>query len=162
MTVVLDTDVILIDYRYKWDTKFGTNRAALDAARAAAVPLEITTQALLEVVGILSYNVAAAQIPLLPDAIQTEYQLTVFPSPVAVPDYAGVPFDEVVYEMRKKMNLGDAVQAAQLRKFGPDDGVLLTWNAKHFVGKVGIPVMTPEEWLQQNPSVPPPAAGPTP
>ena len=52
------------------------------------------------------------------------------------------------------MSLGDAVQAVQTAHFVPSADCLLTWNARHFTGKIAVPVMTPQEWLQQQ--------GPTP
>ena len=58
--------------------------------------------------------------------------------------------------MTQKMALGDAVQAVQIRMFAPHADALLTWNAKHFKGKIVIPVLTPEEWLQQQPPPVPP------
>jgi hypothetical protein len=53
--------------------------------------------------------------------------------------------------MTTKMSLGDAVQAVQIADFKPDADLLLTWNAKHFLGKVAIPVMTPGDWLAIQP-----------
>ena len=41
--------------------------------------------------------------------------------------------------------------------FAPPATALLTWNAKHFRGRLGLPVLTPDEWLNQQPP-----AGPTP
>lgn len=47
------------------------------------------------------------------------------------------------------MSLGDAVQAVQIAKYASLADCLLTWNAKHFQGKLVLPVHTPVEWLQQ-------------
>ncbi len=164
--IILDSDVVLIDYRYPRDPKFQLNRQALVLLDQTAEPLGITTQALLEVVGVLSFNVTATLIEQLPNAIQTQYGLTLFPNPSVVLDYAGCSFDEIVYQMKQKMGLGDAVQAVLLRKFAPPGSTLLTWNAKHFRGKLAVPVLTPEEWLQQQPPAapasPPPPTGPIP
>ena len=43
------------------------------------------------------------------------------------------------------MALGDAVQAVQIRRYAHDAQCLVTWNARHFQGKVAIPVLTPED-----------------
>lgn len=155
--IILDTDVLLVDHRYPRDPRFAVTRQVLDLLRQFGQPVGITTQALLELVGVLSFNVATALIDQVPTAIQTQYQLTLMPSPTAVPDFAGCSFDEIVYQMRQKMGLGDAIQAVLIRKFAPAGSTLLTWNAKHFRGKVVVPVLTPEEWLSQQPP-----AGPTP
>jgi hypothetical protein len=52
------------------------------------------------------------------------------------------------------MALGDAVQAVQIARNASHADCLLTWNARHFVGKTAVPVLTPEDWLDQR------AAGP--
>ncbi len=154
---VLDADVILTDCRYQRDSRHAVTRQVLDMLRQSGHPLGITTQALLEVAGVLSFNVSAHLISTLPTAIQTQYQLVVIPNPESVPDYAGCSFAELVHQMQEKMGLGDAVMSVQLRKFAPPNSTLLTWNAKHFVGKIAIPVLTPAEWLaQQNPTGPTP------
>lgn len=155
--IVLDADVVLTDYRYQRDARFPVTRQVLDSIRASGKLQAITTQALLEVVGVLSFNVAGRLVESLPVAIQTQYQLTIIPGLHAAPDYAGCSIDEIVHQMREKMGLGDAVLATQIRKFAPPDSILLTWNAKHFRGKTTFPVLTPEEWLLQHPP-----AGPTP
>ena len=92
--ILLDADVLLIDLRYPRDPRFPRNRQALAQLRSDGINRGITSPALLEVVGILSFNVAPAHVPRLP---------------------------------------------AQL----------IAQNAKHFAGKVVIPVLTPEEWLNQ-------------
>ena len=54
-------------------------------------------------------------------------------------------------QIAKKMSLGDAIQVAQIVKYAPGASCLVTWNAKHFLGKLAIPVLTPAEWLAANP-----------
>jgi hypothetical protein len=113
------------------------------------VPLGITAQALLEIAGILSFNVPSAQVALVPSQVTAQYRLTVFPDFQHHPDYAGCTVQELIAQMSRQMALGDAVQAVQVELFAPLADCLLTWNAKHFAGKVSIPVMTPEDWWNQ-------------
>src|SRR4029077_4804461 len=112
------------------------------------------------VVGVMSYGTPAADVPLIPAALRTVYGILIIPDPVAEPDYARCTFDELLRQMSLKMSLGDAVQAVQIAKFAPNADALLTWNAKHFRGKLSVPVLTPDEWLQQQPPTAP--AAPTP
>jgi len=49
--------------------------------------------------------------------------------------------------MQLQMSLGDAVQAVQIAHNASHAQCLLSWNAKHFSGKMAIPVLTPEDWL---------------
>lgn len=50
--------------------------------------------------------------------------------------------------MGRRMALGDAVQAVQIQRHAAGADCLLSWNAKHFAGKLPIPVYTPEEWVR--------------
>jgi hypothetical protein len=158
LTILLDADVLLLDRRYPQDPKHTRNREALNRLRQDGHETGITIQALLEVVGVLSYITPIADIAGLPDQLALQYGLKVIPDPALSPNYAAVTVAEVVNQMATQMSLGDAIQAVQIRMFAPHADALLTWNAKHFRGKMAIPVLTPDEWLQQQP----PPTAPTP
>jgi hypothetical protein len=158
LIILLNADVILLDRRYPQDPKHTRNLDFLNRLRQDGHESGITIQALLEVVGVLSYVTPIADIAGLPDLIALQYGLKVIPDPSANRSYAAITVAEVIAQMATQMSLGDAVQAVQIRMFAPHVDALLTWNAKHFRGKVAIPVLTPEEWLQQQP----PPTAPTP
>lgn len=148
--ILVDADLLWIDLAVLGDTRHPTNRLALDTIRNRTLPAGIVSQALLEVVGKRSYGTPAANIPKLPAVLLKRYGLVVIPNTTSVP-YAGCSFDDVVQQMVLKMSLGDAVQAIQIARYAPTATVLLTWNAKHFVGKMSVPVMTPADWLASLP-----------
>jgi hypothetical protein len=152
LTILLDADVLLIDRRYPQDPKFLRNREALNRLRQNGHETGITIQALLEVVGVLSYITPVADIGGLPNLITLHYSLKVIPDPLVKLKYASVAIADVMAQIATQMSLGDAVQAVQIRMFVPHADALLTWNAKHFKSKIVIPVLTPEEWFQQQPS----------
>lgn len=155
--ILLDADVVLIDRKFTTDVRYTTNRAALDRLRTNGHALAMVAHAVLEVVGAMSFGTPAADVPLIPDAIRTLYGIAILPDLVTEPEYARCTFDEVLSQMCLKMSLGDAVQAVQIAKFVPHASALLTWNAKHFQGKMTVPVLTPDEWLQQQlPAAPTP------
>ncbi|HLW67942.1 MAG TPA: hypothetical protein VKS79_21675 [Gemmataceae bacterium] len=147
--ILLDADVLLIDVRYTSDQRFATNRKALEEIHNRQLAVGITAHALLEVVGILSFNVSAGNIPKLPQQLCLQYGLSVCPDLQAHPAYAGCTVQDLVTQMSKQMALGDAVLAVQVGQHGPWANCLLTWNAAHFVGKLVVPVLTPQEWLNQ-------------
>jgi hypothetical protein len=147
--ILLDSDVLLIDLRYPNDAKFAVNRQTLDRIRDRQLACGITIQTLLETVGILSFNLSSARLPRLPNLLRVQYRLSVVPDPQQHPGYAGCTIDELVQQMSQRMALGDAVQAVQVRRHAPTADCLLSWNSKHFVGKLPIPTYTPEEWLQR-------------
>lgn len=158
MLILLDADVVLIDHRYKRDPKYKVNRDDLDRLHRDGQKLGIVTQTLLEIVGVLSFATSISRISGLADLLILQYDLEAIPDPTANTNYASVTIAEVINHLAKQMSLGDAVQAAQISLFAPNADALLTWNAKHFRGKVVVPVLTPEEWLQQQP----PPTTPTP
>lgn len=154
MTILIDADVLVVDYRYARDQKYSRNRQALDRIRQDGHILGITLHALLESVGILSFMTPVSKIAGLPNYLIGLYKLKVFPDPQVRPVYAELTVDDIVTQMATKMSLGDAVLAVQIRLFTPHADALLTWNAKHFRGKLAVPVLTPEEWLNQQPPKP--------
>lgn len=115
--ILLDSDVLIVDARYLRDSRFAINQQALQQLLSGGVPLGITVQALLEVVGVQSFNTPRSQIPGLPQRLMNQYQLHLWPDPSQVPDYAGCTFDGLVAQMSQQMSLGDAVQALQLLRF---------------------------------------------
>lgn len=160
--MILDADVLRLDKAFPGDRRQPVNRQFLAVVKATDPPRGVTAQILLEVVGAWSFNTPVADIPQLPAEVVKEYGLKVVPDPAAVPEYAACTVAEVVAQMGTQMALGDAVTAVQIAKYAPPGSIFVTWNARHFRGKVSVSVMTPEEWLQQNPPAPPPVAGPTP
>ncbi len=76
--IVIDTSVFVIDLRYKRDKEFPVNRAFLDRAaqsRSAAT----TIFNLLEVCGILSFNLNERQLRELLHYFPQHYQVEVLP-----------------------------------------------------------------------------------
>ena len=147
--ILLDADVLLLDLRYKNDVRYPVNQAALQRLRDSATPAGMTSQALLEVVGVLSFNIRQADVAALPNLLCVQYRLNLLPHPDLHPDYAGCGFAEIVVQLTHQMSLGDAVQAVQVQRFASPADCLLSWNAKHFAGKLVIPVLTPADWLTQ-------------
>ena len=150
--ILLDADVLLIELRYMRDVKYLTNQQALQQLKADGIQLGMTSQAMLEVIGNLSYNLSPPRVPQLPAILKIQYSLEIYPNPDLFPDYAGCTVPQLVAEMSKKMSLGDAVQSLQIAAHASFADALLTWNAKHFTGKLCIPVLTPEDWLNQRKS----------
>lgn len=147
--ILLDSDVLLIELRYTKDPRFAINRQALQRLQTDGLPSGVTAQALLETVGVLSFNTSPLQVPHLAGQIVALYKLAVLPDLQTHPDYAGCSVSELLSQMSKQMSLGDAVQALQIAHHAASANCLLTWNAKHFQGKLIIPVLTPEDWLNQ-------------
>ena len=148
--ILLDSDVLLIAHRYQNDPRYSVNDQTLQQLRTDAISLGISAQALLEIVGILSFNVPKASVSRLPHFLIGLHGLIVFPDVQQFPDYAGCTVGELIAQMAHQMSLPDAVQAVQIARYAGHADCLLTWNARHFQGKLVIPVLTPQEWLAQH------------
>lgn len=161
--ILLDSNVLLVDFRYHNDPNFAQNRRALNDLAVAGIALAVPTQVVIEIVGVLSFGTPAPDVPLVWPTIQSRYNLRVIPDPATVPDHCGCTVDEIITQTVCKRHSGDAVIAAQIAKYAAGATAFLTWNLKHFRGNLAVPVLTPDEWLQQqNPPSASPPAGPTP
>lgn len=148
--IVLDADVLLVDMRYDRDSRFLLNRQVLNQLRASPVPLAITSHTLLEILGVSSFNLSRQGLLELADQIPVHYALDVFPSLEIDPAYACLKVTEIRDRIAIKLSVGDAVTGLQIERFVPQATLFLSWNARHFRSKLAIPVLTPDEWWQQN------------
>jgi hypothetical protein len=139
--ILLDADILLIELRYYPDPKAALNRQALNQIKADGTPLCITSQTLLEVVGILSFGTPRASVSQWPRTILAFFNARVVPDLTTHPNYAGCTIAELITQMSGQMALGDAVQAVQIAHHASTATCLLTWNARHFAGKLVIPAL---------------------
>ena len=149
--ILIDADVLLIRYRYVRDVRTVVNAEFLARVRAGDVAAGILQHTLLEVAANLSFNTSPADVPRLFTSIPFDCRLTVVPPPDPAANYAGVTEVAVRGRISRQMGLGDAVAAAQTASFRPTANGFVSWNARHFVGKTPVPVLTPADWLVANP-----------
>jgi hypothetical protein len=148
--IVLDADILVLDIRYPRDPRFLTNERLLKTLQERGLARGITLYALLEVVGILSFNLPTDQIVRLYALLPSRYGLQVVPARGASPETPAFALSAILAQMEKKMALGDAFQALYVQQFASQAICLLSWNARHFHQKLSVPALTPEEWLAQN------------
>jgi hypothetical protein len=148
--IVLDSDLLVIDLRYPADARYLVNGKVLDALHLSTEELAITCQTLLEVIGVVSFNSTSSWTSNLPERIPIWYAVTVIPDPKTHPVHANCAVQSLIDIMAQRCALEDAVVLEQIKQFAPHCKLFLTWNARHFRGKLSIPVQTPEEWWQRN------------
>lgn len=150
--ILLDADILLLDIRYPRDARFGINERLLKTLQEQGLARAITLYTLLEVVGILSFNLPSAQIPRIYTLLPGRYNLLVVPALGVSQEVPAFALSAILTLMEKKMALGDAFQALYIQQFAPQATCVLSWNARHFHQKLSVPALTPEEWLAQNTS----------
>lgn len=148
--ILLDADILLLDIRYPRDVRFSTNEQLLKTLQEQGLERGITLYALLEVIGILSFNLPTEQIQKLYALLPGRYGLQVIPALDVSQNTPTFLLAETLAQLEQKMALGDAYQALYIHRYAPQASCLLSWNARHFHKKLSIAVLTPEEWLARN------------
>lgn len=148
--ILLDADILLLDIRYPRDARFGTNAQLLRILEGQGLTRGITLYALLEVIGILSFNLPTDQIQRLYTLLPGRYGLRVVPALGTDQEAPTFALSAILAQVEKKMALGDVLQALYIQHFAPQATCLLSWNARHFHQKLAVSALTPEEWLVQH------------
>jgi len=149
--IFIDTNVFVIDLRYKNDSSFGSNRAFLDysAAEKNGVTGIIN---LLEVCGILSYNLNDRQLLELFHYFPVKYGVEVVPSVSHHGPFPPLPLEGILTLIIKKMSFGDALILSNAEYSAAQAEYFISWDASHFKDKTDMETMTPEEFMRSIPS----------
>lgn len=139
--IIVDSDIFVLDLRYQKDPRYLDNQAFLslrDVSRAT------TIYNVLEVCGIMSFNLSSASLLTLYADFGQKYGVSVFLPP------DGENFQRMiagtVNNITQKMTFGDA-QILWLAEQIPEAGCLITWNTKDFMDRTHLRVLTPKAWL---------------
>jgi predicted nucleic acid-binding protein len=143
---LIDTNVFVIDLRYPRDRNFPVNRRFLDAIKRTRSGVT-TTINLLEVCGILSFNLNERQLRTLWEQFTDRFGVDVLP----VSEFdAAVPtmgIGELFAYLQRRMPLGDAQFMLNARKHAGFATTLVTWDRDHFLDRFSGRVATPGEIL---------------
>jgi predicted nucleic acid-binding protein len=145
--IFVDSNVFVIDLRYPDDVHHRVNRRVLDRLGRQGLAMTSVLN-LLEVCGILSFNLSPSSLREIYVHFARRYRLTVVPGggyDVRLPDPAA---REVLAMMEGGMALKDAEIALVVEQNAAGLDAFLSWNAKHFAGRLTIPAITPREWLR--------------
>ena len=145
-SIFIDTDVFVMDLRYKSDKNFSSNQQFLDCLKKKKFKAVTSVFNVLEIFGIVSFNLSDAELLRLYEEFPKQYGVKfLFPA-----DRTGelkYDFSRIFRNIQKKQSLGDAQVAYVVEQFQNMVSTFVSWNAKHFAGKLPVPVMTPKEFL---------------
>lgn len=149
--LVLDSDVILIDRRYRRDSKYPVNRRFLDELAARGIDRATTIFNLLEVCGVLTFNLNGAQLRAFYLGFAQHYGLRILGP--QLPWRAGHPAIDLIAGRTlsvifRRVSFGDALRIMAAESEAGAD-TLVTGNASHFAGKTRLITITPEQWLRR-------------
>ena len=145
--VLVDTNIFVIDLRYKRDAYYEINRAFLD--HMAEQKNGFTTIVnLLELCGILSFNLNKNQLAELWSYFQDRYAVVVLPVPMLETNFPAIAIKEIFDLLKCRTSLGDALMISVAKKHLPFISAMITWDNMHFKNIFHGTVLTPEEFLQ--------------
>ena len=144
---VIDTSVFVIDLRYKRDKNFAANRAFLE--RMAQEQNGATSLFnLLEVCGILSFNLNERQIEELFYYFPQHYRVEVLPHASLREPLPALRVGDLFKIIQRKVSFGDALIIAAVEKHIAGAARFVSWNAQHFKDRPSIPCLSPREFLK--------------
>jgi len=145
--VLVDTNIFMIDLRYKRDVSYRSNRSFLDFIGERRTGFT-TIVNLLELCGILSFNLNKKQLTDLWFYFQNKYQVTVLPSPSLETNFPNIKIKGILDLLKNKTSLGDALMVLVAQKPLPFISTMVTWDKIHFENIFPGTVLTPDEFLQ--------------
>lgn len=144
-TVFIDSDIFVRDLRYPRDKQTEINKTFLNKVKLKKIRGCTSIFNLLEVAVIMSFNFSPDELTALYAGFPEHYNVQIlFPA-----DHHGnLDYDltKIFMQIQKKQSLGDAQVASVVNRFSDKLECFVSWNARHFDGKVDIPVCTPLDY----------------
>ena len=145
---LVDTNIFVIDLRYKRDPSYEINRGFLDhiSERGNGFTTIIN---LLELCGILSFNLDEKQLMELWFYFQSRYGISVLPVPSLETNFPVLELKEVFDLMKKRTSMGDALMISVARKHLPFVSTMVSWDDSHFENIFPGTVLSPLEYMKE-------------
>ncbi len=147
-TVFLDTNIFIMDLRYRRDPHYRVNRTFLEKIRGDRNG-KTSIVNLLELCGILSFNLNRRQLDNLFHYFPTRYSVTLFPEDYRTLATLQFGMRQLLEMISRKLSFGDALLLQHIESHSPRVSALITWDADHFKGKSSLDILTPEDYLSQ-------------
>jgi predicted nucleic acid-binding protein len=103
---------------------------------------------LLELCGILSFNLNKKQLNELWFYFQDRYQVSVLPVPSLETNFPTIGIKELFDLLKTKTSLGDALMVSVAKSHLSFISTMVTWDNLHFENIFPGTVLTPEKFLQ--------------
>lgn len=146
--IFVDTNVFVIDLRYGRDKNFKKNRSFLDFISEDGRGI-MSIFNLLEICGILSFNLNHQQIRELFYYLPVKYNIEVVPSHDMGSFLPAMSVDAIMDVIYNKASFGDALIANFVKRNLSPATVFVSWDALHFQGLLSVETLTPREFLLQ-------------
>lgn len=145
--VFIDSDIFVRDLRYPRDARTKINQRFLQKVRSRGVAGATSIFNLLEICGILSFNLTGEELLGIYSGLARLYNVQIL--------YPALPAGELDYDLatifcqiQKRQSLGDAEVSFVVNRFADQITAFVSWNAVHFAGRLLVPSKTPGEFLK--------------
>ena len=146
--IFVDSNLFVIDLRYPNDVNYRVNGRALERlAREGSGMTSVLN--LLEVCGILSFNLSPPALHSLYVHFAERYRMTLVPGDGYATRLPAPTVRDILTKMEARMALKDAEIALAVAQHRASLSAFVSWNAKHFAGKLPVPALTPRDWLRR-------------
>lgn len=147
--VFIDSNVFIIDLRYQNDRNFKHNQRFLKSIRFKGCGLTSMIN-LLEIIGILSFNLNPRQLTEFYTYFPQRYNIKVIPSLPIDSSLPELGTGRLLEIMAKKTSFGDALVIAAAEAYIPNASHFVTWDREHFINKPEMEVIDPVEFLRRS------------
>ena len=147
--VIIDTDILLIEFRYLRDENYLINKQFLSTIHATGGATTIYT--LMEFLGQVSFNINPSELTKWRSWLRDAYNLVII-----WPEVQGLDADNFLHSLiyehpfermrRKPIPFVDAL-ILDLAEQVEETEALVTWNTKHFKDNTSLTIKTPKEYL---------------
>lgn len=148
MKVFIDTDVFVRNLRYRDDKNTIENDRFLDLVKDKELLGFTSIYNLLELCGILSFNLSPKSLLHLYGGFKEKFQLRQILFGGFSDENLIVNINTVFAQLLKKMSFGDALIAGCVEYHGDLIEGFVSWNVKHYAGKLSVDAYTPATLLK--------------
>ncbi len=148
--ILVDTNVFVIELRYRRDPAFPVNRRFLRRLSEDGTGAT-TVFNLMELAGILSFNLNEAQLLNLLALFPEKYAVAVLPPLDLQSMLPHISQGAIARRIAQRCAFGDALILEAAERYAPRESCFVTWDSEHFAGRTALKVMTPRSALARWP-----------
>lgn len=145
--IFIDSDIFVIDLRYRQDKKYPANKQFLDQAFAEGWGTTSIFN-ILEVCGILSFNLNKKQLIELYHHFPRKYNLCDIQPLKPGQSLPDLKISSLLNAMGSKSSFGDALIICASKAKMSSLQYFVSWDARHFEGRMDVSVLTPSDYLE--------------
>ena len=146
--IFIDSNVFIIDLRYSNDANFNKNKAFLNFIGKSGNGVTSIIN-LLEVCGILSFNLNSRQLQELFYYLPEKFGVDILPSHSQDIQFPSPTMKDIMELLKRKASLGDALIAHLVNSSLTERALFISWDSAHFKDMLIMKALTPDEFIKR-------------